>query len=78
MNAFTPEKPVVVILLNKNRDGLIEATANNIGPELKVEVVTTMFDFNHASAGVPYNSTEPRQPQQTLSSAASKARYAPK
>ena len=76
MNSFTPDRPVVVILLNKNREGLIEATANNIDPDLTIKVVTTVVDFNNESAGVTFNSTVPRDPQQTLSSAASKARYA--
>lgn len=72
----TAINPKVVILLNKNAPNLVEAFATNVDPELKVEVVTTVTDFNNASAGVTFNSTRPLPPPQVLSSAASKARYA--
>ena len=66
MNAFIPENPKVVILLNKNANGLVEAVANNIDPNLNVQVVTTVVDFNNASAGVTFDSTRPVQPTQVL------------
>lgn len=66
MNSFIPQNPKVVILLNKNANGLVEAVANNIDPDLTVEIVTTVVDFNNASAGVTFNSTEPRPQTQVL------------
>lgn len=78
MNSFIPENPTVVILLNKNREGLIEAVANNIAPELTVKVVTTVVDFNNEAANKPFDTGRPPQEQMTLSAAASKARYAAK
>ena len=66
MNSFIPQNPKVVILLNKNAKGLIEVVANNIDPELTVEIVTTVVDFNNASAGVTFNSAEPHPQTQVL------------
>lgn len=63
-----PCNPTVVILLNKNADGLVEAVASNIDPDLNVKVVTTVVDFNNEACNKPFDSTRPRQPEQVLAS----------
>ena len=59
-------------------DGQVRAKANNIASDLNVIYVNSTSDFNEAAANQPFNSTSPLPPQETLSSAASKARYAAK
>ena len=50
-----PTNPTVVILINKNAEGLIEAVATNVSPELNVKVVTTLIDYNNEALGKPFN-----------------------
>ena len=66
--------PRAVVLVDV--DGKVAQVATNIDPELAVEVVRTRGEFNDKAEGMTFNSLNPLPPQQTLSSAASKASYA--
>jgi len=72
------QNPTVVILLNKNAAGLIEATATNVASNLEVKIVTTLIDFINESTNKPFNSLTPVVSEQVMSMAGSKARYATK
>ena len=76
MNAFIPQDPNAVVLLDTQ--GNVIASANNIDPEFRFTVVRDRNEFKDLAANKPFDTTRPVQPQQTLSSAASKARYAVK
>lgn len=65
--------PSVVILMDEQHRPC--AIASNIDPNVKVVVTNDRSVFTDESAGMPFDSSRPRQPQQTLSSAASKARH---
>jgi hypothetical protein len=39
--------PSIVILINKNRGGLVETIATNISPNVNVKIVTTVTDFHN-------------------------------
>jgi hypothetical protein len=54
-----PVNPTVVILLNKNANGLVEAVATNVAPDLTVKVVTTAVDYNNEACNKPFDSTRP-------------------
>ena len=74
MNAFIPQDPNAVILLDPQ--GKVIASANNIDPEFRFKVVRDRAEFEAEAANKPFDTTRPVQEHQTLSSAASKARYA--
>lgn len=76
MNAFIPNNPNSVVLLDPQGNQIAEA--NNIAPDFQVKIVCDRAEFEAEAANKPFDSTRPVQPQQTLSSAASKARYAAK
>jgi len=50
-----PTNPTVVILINKNAEGLIEAVATNVAPELNVTVTTNPETYKEAALGKPFN-----------------------
>lgn len=64
MNAFIPEKPVVVIQLDEH--GLVKRSANNIDPNLEIRLAADELTFKHKSAGIPYDSANPRVQTQVL------------
>jgi len=74
MNAFIPNNPNSVILLDPQGNQIAEA--NNIAPDFQVKVVRDRGEFEREAANKPFDTTRPVQEQQTLSSAASKARNA--
>lgn len=76
MNAFIPQDPNAVVLLDPQ--GNVIASANNIDPEFRFTVTRDRTEFENLAANKPFDTTRPVQPHQTLSSAASKARYAAK
>ncbi len=52
MNAFIPEKPQVIILVNDDGDAV--GVSNNISPDLEVTVCWTKAGFAEASQGLPF------------------------
>jgi hypothetical protein len=76
MNAFIPNNPNTVILLDTK--GNVLERADNIAPDFQVKVVRDRTEFNTEAANKPFRTDRPLPEQQTLSSAASKARYATK
>lgn len=74
MNAFVPNNPNAVALVGAK--GEILEVAQNIDPEFQIKLVTDRTAFDLEAANKPFNTARPVAPQQTLSSAASKARYA--
>jgi hypothetical protein len=70
MNAFIPESPRAVVKVND--DGDVVAVVNNIGPEFKVEVVYTDTSLDALSAGLPFDSRNPRLQTQVLAMKKSK------
>lgn len=76
MNTFIPQDPNAVILVDPQ--GNIIAEANNIAPDFRLTVTRDRGDFEREAANKPFDTTREEQPQMTLSSAASKARYAVK
>jgi hypothetical protein len=77
MNSFIPENPTVVLQVSKDGTAVIRS-ANNIDRGINIVLVPDKDAFDDKALNQPFNSTIPAQPQQTLSSAASKARYAVK
>ncbi len=73
MNAFVPNNPNAVALLGTK--GEILAVAQNVAPDFQLKLVTDRAEFEAEAANKPFDTTRPVQEQQTLSSAASKARY---
>lgn len=68
-----PENPKVVILVDeKSRPCEV---ASNIDPDMTAIVTNDRSIFESEAAGMPFDSSRPRQAPQTLSSAASKARH---
>ena len=59
MNCFIPENPQVVVLDTIDAAGnrIIEF-ATNVAPETKVTFCDTKEDFEKASLGLPFNSTQ--------------------
>jgi hypothetical protein len=66
--------PRAVVLVDPQ--GKPIATATNVAPDLEIIITNDRGEFENEAAGMPFDTTRPPTPQQTLSSAASKARYA--
>lgn len=64
MNAFIPENPRAVVMVND--DGDVVRTSSNIGSDFRVEVVHTDASFNSLSAGLPFDSARPPGVPQVL------------
>lgn len=64
MNAFIPENPRAVVMVND--DGDVVATSSNIGTDFRVEVVHTDASFNNLSLGLPFDSRRPAAVPQVL------------
>lgn len=64
MNAFIPENPSVVILVDGQ--GSVQAVGNNIDPELFVNVTDNPAYFEEAIKGKPFDSRVPRATPQVL------------
>lgn len=71
-----PTNPNAVALVGTK--GEILEVASNIAPDFQLKLVTTRSEFRDEACNKPFDSTRPAQEPQTLSSAASKARYATK
>jgi hypothetical protein len=69
--------PTVVIQLDSNGQNIINF-ASNVAGDLKVVLAENLDDFNNKAAGRPFNTLRPPQPEQVMSMAGSKARYATK
>ena len=74
MNTFIPQDPNAVILVDPQ--GNVIAKANNIAPDFRLIVTRDRGEFELAAGNKPFDTTREEQPQMTLSSKASKARYA--
>lgn len=72
MTPLSTNPTVVLMVVNGER----RATATNVAADLNVVIVDNVTAFNEAALGKPFNSIFPVQPEQVMSSAASKARYA--
>lgn len=74
MNTFIPEDPNAVILVDPQ--GNVIAKANNIAPDFRFTITRDRSEFEKLASNKSFDSTREEQPQMTLSSKASKARYA--
>ncbi len=58
-----PVNPTVTVLV---QNGKVVATASNIDPELKVNIVTTQEAYGQAICNLPFDSANPRPQTQVL------------
>lgn len=58
-----PVNPTVTVLI---QNGKVVAVANNIDPELKVNVVTSHEAYGEAICNLPFDSANPRPQTQVL------------
>lgn len=64
MNAFIPENPSVVLLVDGQ--GSVQAVGNNIDPNLSVNVTDNPAYFEEAIKGKPFDSRRPQAVPQVL------------
>lgn len=64
MNAFIPQTPRGVILVDKL--GSVQAVANNISPDFSVNVTDNPAYFDEVIKGLPFDSRNPRPEPQVL------------
>src|ERR1035437_4953311 len=74
MNIFIPSAPNAVVLMDPHNN--VIATANNIDRDFRLVITRDRGEYETLAANKPFDSSRPQSEQQTLSSAASKARYA--
>jgi hypothetical protein len=73
MNAFIPQVPNAVVLLDPQNN--VIATANNVDKDFRLVITRDRGEYETLAANKPFDNTRPEQPQQVLSQ---KASHAPK